>query len=71
MCHALQVVFRSPDSLGPVISVEDSPECQPVYVQIVGLTWAVCIAPLEGWQPAWLLPLQIVIPFVSLAIAGM
>eukprot|EP00955_Chlamydomonas_euryale_P001036 11963-Chlamydomonas_euryale.AAC.6 len=36
----------------------------------LNVVWELCLMPNDGWQPSWMLPLQIGIAFVCLLVAG-
>jgi len=67
------VVFASdPEVFGPVVSSDDGAQCSDVLVgTAINLKWAVCIAPIDGWQPEWLVAMQVMISVVSVILAGL
>lgn len=66
------IVFSSdPARFGATVTTDDDPSCSDVQVGSgVSLTWALCVVPADGWEPGWLMPMQVVVAVVSVIIAG-
>ncbi len=48
----------------------DSPVCSNVTSDVLSLVWGLCIAPVDGWEPQWVVPLSIMVAVCALLVAG-
>ncbi len=55
-------------SNGTCMPTSDQPQC--LLVTAMSITWRLCIVPEDGWNPSWMVPLQISMIFLCILVSG-